>query len=411
MSKFSELIKSFSKSREYVRDFFVYGFKTREEFHGWSSRTYDNERRRLESWLSGYVRQDYTEKGKNIHLSIDSSLQDVNPLYRVWKAKSFTDNDIMLHFYVLDVLLESPGQTADQIADIILSKHNILFDAQMVRRKCNQYAAEGILEKEKHGRKTHYRPGLPLRKLLSAYPALEHAIKLFQLSSPLGILGSSLMDNGSFSNNLFLTKHNFFVHTLEDEMLFPILQAMHEKKAVSLHIKSAKSGKPSELEGAPLKIFTSTRTGRRYLCLYLTQAKRFANVRMDAIKAVKPKDSCPDYETILKKLERNKHMAWGVSFQNNGRFRCEQVKLTFQIQSACETHILQRLRREGKGGAIRQIAPDTYTYETTVFDTNEMLPWLRTFTVRILSAESDSGHLEQRFQKDFLTMYRMYFQE
>lgn len=90
MSEFHELIKSFAKSREYVRDFFVYGFKTRDEFGGWSGRTYDNERRRLESWLSGYVRQEYagsgTTKGKNIYLSIDSNLLDTNPLYRVWKA-------------------------------------------------------------------------------------------------------------------------------------------------------------------------------------------------------------------------------------------------------------------------------------------------------------------------------------
>ena len=50
MSEFQELVKSFPKTREYVRDFFVYGFKTRNEFKGKSPRTYDNERRRLESW-------------------------------------------------------------------------------------------------------------------------------------------------------------------------------------------------------------------------------------------------------------------------------------------------------------------------------------------------------------------------
>ena len=70
MSEFKELIKSFSKTREYVRDFFVYGFKTREDFTQKSARTYDNERRRLERWLSDYVRQDYTAKGKNISLDL-----------------------------------------------------------------------------------------------------------------------------------------------------------------------------------------------------------------------------------------------------------------------------------------------------------------------------------------------------
>ena len=60
MSDFKELIKSFPKTREYVRDFFVYGFKTRDEFKEKIARTYDNERRRIESWISGFIKQDYT---------------------------------------------------------------------------------------------------------------------------------------------------------------------------------------------------------------------------------------------------------------------------------------------------------------------------------------------------------------
>ena len=102
MSEFQELIKSFPKTRDYVRDFFVYGFKSRTEFKHKSPRTYDNERRRLESWLSPYVRKDFAANGSNISLSIDSNLLDTNPLFQVWKTKSFTDNDIVLHFLILD---------------------------------------------------------------------------------------------------------------------------------------------------------------------------------------------------------------------------------------------------------------------------------------------------------------------
>ena len=129
MSEFHELIKSFAKSREYVRDFFVYGFKTRDEFDGWSGQV--NVEDVLESWLSGYVRQEYTgsgtTKGKNIYLSIDSNLLDTNPLYRVWKAKSFTDNDIMLHFYILDYLRKFPNRTADEITDGLLADYGKRF--------------------------------------------------------------------------------------------------------------------------------------------------------------------------------------------------------------------------------------------------------------------------------------------
>lgn len=52
---YSELIKNFSKIRSYMRDFYVYGFKSREEFTQKSSRSYDDERRRVASWLEEYM--------------------------------------------------------------------------------------------------------------------------------------------------------------------------------------------------------------------------------------------------------------------------------------------------------------------------------------------------------------------
>ena len=58
MSEYNELIKHFDRIRSYVRDFYIYGFKTREDFREKSGRTYDNQRRRMESWFSDYIRQD-----------------------------------------------------------------------------------------------------------------------------------------------------------------------------------------------------------------------------------------------------------------------------------------------------------------------------------------------------------------
>ncbi len=387
MSEFKELIKSFSKSREYVRDFFVYGFKTRDEFGGWSGRTYDNERRRLESWLWGYVRQDYTANGKNIYLSIDSNLLDTNPLYRVWKAKSFTDNDIMLHFYILDYLQKYAEQTADAITDGILAEYDVMFEPQTVRRKCNQYARDGMLSKEKYGKEVLYRLNPPFRKTLSAHPGLANALAFYQLFSPLGIVGNTIMDNASLKNKLFRVKHSFFVHTLEDEILL------------------------QKTEGVPLKIFISTRTGRRFLCLYLPNAKRFTSIRLDAVKQVALKEPYLDYQTVKEHLEKNKASAWGVSFQNSNRRHLEHVKLTLRINEHFEAYIITRLEREGKGGVVRRIAPDTYCYETDVFDANEMLPWIRSFLGRIIAIETDCPKLNQLFERDFAAMYRMYFGE
>ena len=46
---YSELVKRFDRVRDYMRDFLIFGFKTREDFGQKSARTYDNERRRIES--------------------------------------------------------------------------------------------------------------------------------------------------------------------------------------------------------------------------------------------------------------------------------------------------------------------------------------------------------------------------
>ena len=50
---YNERVKNFNRIRDYMREFYVYGFKSRDEFTKKSARSYDDEKRRLESWL-GY---------------------------------------------------------------------------------------------------------------------------------------------------------------------------------------------------------------------------------------------------------------------------------------------------------------------------------------------------------------------
>ena len=103
---YSELVKSFERIRNYMREFYVYGFKSRDEYGMKSTRSYDNERRRIESWLGDYMSFRQESSGKNVFLSLDSRRVQRNPLYKAFKAKSFTDKDITLHFYILDILAD-----------------------------------------------------------------------------------------------------------------------------------------------------------------------------------------------------------------------------------------------------------------------------------------------------------------
>jgi len=408
MSEFKELVKSFAKSREYVRDFFVYGFKTREDFQHKSARTYDNERRRIESWLSGFVRQDYTEQGKNISLAIDTNLLDTNPLYRVFKTKSFTDNDILLHFFLLDYLSQGSSDTADAITDAMVTRYHAVFDVQIVRRKCNDYVKEGLLTKEKRGKEITYKIKPDFTDTLLNHPGLAKAISYYQLVAPMGVIGSTLMDSYELTNDLFRVKHGFCVHALEDEILLALLTAMRTHMSVMLHMQSTKNHGEHTLKGVPMQIFVSTRSGRRFLCVYLRRAKRFHCIRLDAIKKVENAEVVSDYDELLKLLIKNHDLIWGVSFQNLEQVHRQWVRMTLHIEEPSEHFIVNRLKQEGRGGTITQINQNTYVYEKEVFDANEMMPWVRTFIGRIIDFSSSSKQLEERFYRDLQAMYQMY---
>jgi len=408
MSDFQELIGSFPKTREYVRDFFVYGFKTRNDFKEKSPRTYDNERRRLESWLAPYVRKDYVSNGSNISLAIDSNLLDTNPLFRVWKTKSFTDNDIVLHFLILDLLQDSEKRTAEEITESLLTEYEALFDSQIVRRKCNAYAKEGLLQKEKRGKSVVFSLDRTFSVWSGSNEALLDALAFYQMAGVFGIIGNELLEQFDSHNQSFRVKHSFFVHTLEDEILFDILSAMNQKAAVQLEIKSSGQRAVSTVHCIPLQIFISTRSGRRFLCGYVQRSRRFTCFRLDSIKRATPMERSEEYDELSEKLDRNRKRLWGVSFQNEGKHFLDKLSMTIQVLEPSENYILARLKQEGRGGTVTKTAPNTYLYEIETFDCNELLPWIRTFIGRILSLECSDRSVERRFYRDLQAMYRIY---
>lgn len=158
---YSELIKNFSRIRNYMRAFYVYGFRHRNEFNEKSARGYDNERRRIESWLGEYMSFGQDSDGKRMFLSVDSRGIPHNPLYQAFRAKSFTDRDIILHFYILDILDEETGLSITEVMDELSDRLNEFDsdevpDESTVRKKLSEYEKLGLLRKGKRGRETVY---------------------------------------------------------------------------------------------------------------------------------------------------------------------------------------------------------------------------------------------------------------
>lgn len=422
MAEFQELIKNFDRIRDYMRQFYVYGFKVRNDYDAKSARTYDNERRRIESWLGEYMQSAYTAKGKQVYISVDSRAIPQNPLYAAWKAKSFTDNDIMLHFFILDQLAEveaeqepaaardiGPGLNAGELCDRIAECYGVVFDSQTVRLKLKEYEELGILESYKKGKALYYR----LYPRLFPEPLLrEHvltAVQFFQEASPFGFIGSTILDQENRRNDWFQFKHHFIVHTLEDGILLDILEAMKEKRRISFVNKSSRSGMTSDFQGIPLRIFVSTRTGRRYVCCYLEYPRRFINYRLDSIAKVEKGDVYEEYDRRKEQLKQNLDRCWGVSF--GGESRIEEIYVKLYIDEEKEPYILERLYREGRGGEVLKVREHEYLYSGAFFDTNEMLSWIKTFTGRVMDIQGSSQFSIGKIVRDWEKMYEMYCRE
>jgi len=402
MAEFSELIKKIDKVRDYMRDFYVYGFKSRADFTKKSARTYDNEKRRCESYMGDFMKWDYSGGNKSSFISVDCAKIPINPLYAAWKSKSFTTNDIVLHLFILDALKEAT-MAVDELTDVICEKSEKTFDVQTVRNKCNEYVKSGILIREKHGKAFVYSKA-PEDVHISS--ELLDAIKFFQGTTPFGEIGSYILDNENDDNELFEFKHYYIAHTLDNMILYDVLSAIRQGYSIIFENQSERTGNTSFIHALPLKVFVSAGTGRRYVCTYSFRKRRFSTFRLDYIKSVVFNDKIDNAEEVKNELNNNLHKAWGVSFNNANRLEIICMKL--RVDEQREQYIIERVKREGQGGELLRLADNTFLYTKEMFDSSDMSPWIKTFTGRIIGLEGTNRLTIDRFYNDMERMAKFY---
>lgn len=402
---YSELIKNFEKIRAYMREFYVYGFRSRTEFASKSTRSYDDERRRIESWLGDYMRFTQTAEGKNVFLSVDSRITKHNPLYKALKAKSFTDGDITLHFAIFD-LLSSPeiemtlGELIDGIDRLLCSA--ISFDESTLRKKLKEYTEEGIIQTRKQGRKVLYS-----RSCDTDISSLSDVIDFSSEILPCGVIGSFLSDKIEKHESLFSFKHHYITHAIDSDITATLFDAISSRRYIT--IKNAGKNVPEArtIRLVPLKILISVQNGRQNLIAYHEKANRLNSYRLDYISDVKIEEHvCERFDLLRKRLAKAEAHMWGVNCRLNPR-HTEHVEFDIRINGD-EQFIVNRLEREKRCGRVEKLDDFNYRYVADVFDINEMIPWIRTFICRITRVSFSDRRLEKKFIKDIEKMYAMY---
>lgn len=404
---YSELIKNFNRIRDYMREFYVYGFKSRDEYDKKSARSYDDERRRVESWLGDYMRFRQTPEGKNVFLSIDSRDTGHNPLYKAWKAKSFTDGDITLHFILFDILSDpaiklSAGQITERIDEQYLSIFSSpkLFDESTVRKKLKEYVAEGLVRSEKAGKTVLY-----YREETERFDCAD-ALDFFSEVAPCGVIGSYLLDRLDGQEDRFAFKHHYITQALDSEILCDLFCAMLEKREVTITNLSKREQEPKQIVLLPVKILISVQSGRQYLLAHRRADKRLKTFRLDYIVSVEPGEIAEDFDLWREKADEMRAHMWGVSTQSSAG-GTEHVEFTVCFGER-EEHICRRLLREKRCGEVIKLDESHAKYTADVYDTNELVPWMRTFICRITDIDFSNKMVEARFRRDIKAMYRLY---
>lgn len=406
---YSELIKSFDKIRGYMRQFYVFGFKRREEYDAKSLRSYDNERRRIESWMGECMSFRQNEAGKQVFLSVDSRTIRHNPLYKAFKAKSFTDNDLILHCYLLSMLSDGEACSAhgiiEGVAELLGRFPQLkLLDDSTIRKKLREYEDLGLLIGEKRGRELFYR----LAPEAVDRDSWQEAVEFFAEADPLGVIGSYLLDRSEEDRELFGFKHHYILHALDGEVLLSALEAIGEHRRVRLTNVSLRSGQPCEHLAYPLRVYVSAQSGRQYLLCWHYGLRRMQFFRMDAITKIEPAEPEPEPERFADSYDRFRKKLWGVSGGKDHSM--DHVEMDVRVEDD-EWYIPQRLQRERRWGRVEQLDEHTWRFTADVYDSSEMLPWLRTFIGRILRLEFSNPRVRRTWQDDMRALARAYGEE
>ena len=403
MPGYTELIKNVGKIRDFTRDFFVYGLRGRGDYATVSARSFDNESRRIRSYMSDYIQEQRDSSGKTFAISSDTSAISVNPLFKVWQAKSFTRNDCFLHFVLLDILGNGESLTLTEILNRMDDNYcrklavGPAVDAMTVRGKLREYVSLGILRTEKTGKSLMYQINQPIADHI---PGLVDALSFYQNIMPGGFLAAALVRG---RESPFIYRQIFFAQTLDDSIVLQLLDAIRQKRHIIIEQRAGGRNRKSR-QIVPLKLLQNTRTGRRYLamCTERKGSGHFSNARVDYICSVWLGEKCNGYDAI--RTEYEKSMAHSFSIVTCHK-DLHTVHMVLEVDEQKEPYVLERLRREGRHGSITRLGDNRFAYHIITADTLEMIPWLRTFIGRIQSIEGTDRTVIARFLQDIRNMH------
>ena len=185
--------------------------------------------------------------------------------------------NLSFDFAIMDILEENPDgiNWFSLTSDSNSTKHdnhlenyvNKGIDKKSVKPKLEKLANTGIIEFFENGKKIRKVNTRQIKQLLSS-TEVKQAIQFASETSPLGVIGSYVLDNlktvdSESLNTPIHYKHHFIFNSIDYEIMYILMDAITNKNTVE--IETERYGIKTVV---PLKLYISTQTGRIYIIFW-----------------------------------------------------------------------------------------------------------------------------------------------
>lgn len=410
MGRKTNTFSRFSLIRRIAREMFVNGYRGYSEYMDASvnNRRYADQTALIKNCLSDNVL--WPERGRG-WITLDTVRIVGNPLNRLFKANKMSNTfQYALYFALLDMFYEGQELSLAEIANSLENDYQIEEFFHLQKSKIlphlREYVRYGILKKNKDGYyslsgvvpSSNDRTG----GLFDKFPALKDAISLLSESSPLGIIGSQIMDACDIHNSAFVFKHKHISQALDAIVISDLFHAISSHEVIE--IRAEEKRREECFVALPLKILSSVIDGRQYAFVYDLNNNEYRFLRLDSIFGVVIQAiSGKEFVAYTSGKTKDELIEDGLAKLNNVwasalyRYPLSQVNIDFEYDPVKEEHIRQRIVRERRNGHYSDgNQPGTMRYECDVYDPREMVPWLLSLTGYIKAIEITAGAKEAR---------------
>lgn len=413
LSKSSLLIRDYENIRQILRDIYIFGCFSRDDFiekNSISGRKYDKEQQRISAYLpDGFIRKRRVDKKVLLYCAYNEMDGSSNYLADTYRNKSFTALDIMAYFFVQQILNTHKEMTSAELLDELpIMNEKAVFTKDNLRIKLDELVDKGFIQIRKEGRRVLYSLSNDIWKnfsdeeLLDILAFLDFIKNVSPLEMPYYFLREKLAlylrterKKEIDEAEIFHFKHNHLFNSLDNDVLLETLRAIKAKADLRIELYGTKGNKTV----IPVEIIHDSIYGRQYLYCYDLDASSPRVIRMDRIShAFSIKKQTSDERVIAHSLTGFSSECWCTS---GSETELSEIIIEFCFDEEKEGYILRRISMEGHGGRLKKIGKNRYEYRLSLRDPDEMIPWIRSFGERARVISSGRKQTERKLAEDW----------